>query len=324
MTDRRTVLALIEEIIDASDSFPNLEGMEAAFMGALGHCVQQMRDTIESVDDLDIHGEVFDELARLLSESKTRIDLWDRSSGLHDLDLAHQIGLRAISVLGLDPQAAVPIYASESQESVAVFLDKAREEFQRTIESATAQSAVAERQIDTLRRDANKLVADAQDVTSQLQAYHDETESVRDQIIAMRDLVTKRAVAGAYENKARDEEATANRWRLLSIVAILSTVAIAVFLLASTSFDDVNIFQFSGKIALALPVATLAAYAGRQSSEHRFVQREIEHTAMQLTYLRPFLQDVGSDKLRDEVVMRLADQIIGRPRRTASSAAEDQ
>ena len=324
MSKRRAGIELANDLYELADSFSDVDGMEHYYLDAIRTNAQRVQEIVESVADNDIDDDTLDSLSDLLVRSHSRIEMWHRQDNIYDLDVACEMSIRAVAALGYEPPVVERHGDSESTRSIAAFLDRSRRDVEDMLKSFATQSARTEQQLDVLRRDTSSIIVDAQEATEELQAHRAKAETIAAHMDSLRKVVTETAVAGVYQNKADAEEQLANRWRMAFVSAILLTAGLAVYLLLSTSFDEVNAYRFFGKVALAAPFATFAAYASKQSAEHRFVQREIEHTAMQLTSLRPYLQDIATEKDRNRVVMRLADQIIGRPRRTARSGVPDE
>lgn len=60
-----------------------------------------------------------------------------------------------------------------------------------------------------------------------------------------------------------------------------------------------------------LPLLRFAAYAARQSSEHRQAQRQAEQMALQLAALKPYLDDMRDEAKRDELLAVIAQKLFG-------------
>lgn len=307
MAERRAVIAAATDLQQAAAAFPNLEGMEAAFVAGIHDDALHAAQTLESIKDGDIDDEALEVAAHCLSQARSWFEMWHRTDNLKELEAAHQSSQTAAAVLSRGRSAAA---------SIVSLLDESRQQIEEMIAAALARNAVAEQQLEAVRRESSAWVLEARDAVEGLKEHQGEAKRIQGEMASMHQLVTEGTVSGVYQKKADAEQKRANRWRAAFVGAIALTVLGALYLIGSTSFDDINAFRFFGKIGLAVPMATFAAYASRQSAEHRFEQRETEHTAMQLTALRPYLHGIASDDDRNQVVMRLADQIIGRPRPT--------
>ena len=151
-------------------------------------------------------------------------------------------------------------------------------------------------------------------ITSTLSERLDEAETSKNKIEHILNIVGEEALVGTYSKNAALERSRADQWRWFAILFALASVAIGSWLVVSAADVGSDWDLLAAKALLAAPLATVATYSARQSFEHRHVQREAEHLALQLAALGPYLNDIRNIDARDQLLIGTAGKIFGNPR----------
>jgi hypothetical protein len=187
---------------------------------------------------------------------------------------------------------------TERQEAFAKLLEEKREE--------TAAS------VDAMRK---QVAADASAAKAASEADVNAVSAAKLRVEEILGIVGEEALVGTYSKNATDEQKTADFFRWIAIGAIAITVGVGVWLVASAHTSGTDWDLFASKLVLGIPIGGVAAYAARQSSEHRHSQREAAHVALQLAALKPYLNDLDKVEERDQLLIEIAGRLFGHPRR---------
>lgn len=199
--------------------------------------------------------------------------------------------------------------ANQQQTTFSAAQDQRNEAFSKLLEDKRTDAVTA---IETIEADTS----DAASQIAKIQQDHVEAaEAAKERVEDILGIVSEEALVGAYSKNAAEEKEQADRWRWIAIALVLGSVAIGVWIVGSAANDGTDWDQLAAKTLLALPIAAAATYAGKQSGEHRHVQREGEHMALQLAALGPYLNDLVGPDGRDELLTDIAKKIFGQPRR---------
>ena len=206
--------------------------------------------------------------------------------------------------------------ANQQQNTFSSAQDQRQEAFSKLLEAKRTEATEAVEAIETSSAEkADRLTEVQQGHVSAAQAAKERVEEILG-------IVSEEALVGAYSKNAAEEKEQADRWRWIAIALVLASVAIGVWIVASSADDGTDWDQFAAKTVLALPIAAAAAYAAKQSGEHRHVQREGEHMALQLAALGPYLNDLAGPDSRDELLSDIARKIFGQPRRDGGAGSD--
>ncbi|NIA26000.1 MAG: hypothetical protein GWP04_10600 [Gammaproteobacteria bacterium] len=199
---------------------------------------------------------------------------------------------------GNQQQNAFASAQTERQEAFSRMLEEKREE-------ATAE-------VEAVRKESVQQLSETKTtVTNELA----EVEAVKSRIETILGIVGEEALVGTYSKNADKDQREADRWRWLALAAVVAVVAIGIWMVIAAVRPGTEWDLFAAKALLALPVAGAAAYAAKQSSEHRYAQREAEHIALQLAALKPYLNDLEQATDRDRLLGEIAHRLFGQPRR---------
>lgn len=180
-------------------------------------------------------------------------------------------------------------------DAFSALVDEQRKGNQQLNESLQAATA---KQIDTAKRSAEEAIA------------HLETRKA--EADALVGLIGEEALVGSYETEARQEQRKADVWRWVSVAAVVASIAFASVLFLGA--PDPEWASIVTRIVLLAPLGAIAAYAARQSSEHRSAERDLRHLGLQLKAFGPYLDRFPDLSGRDQLVKDVAMRIFGQPR----------
>lgn len=117
-------------------------------------------------------------------------------------------------------------------------------------------------------------------------------------------------MSGSYKKTADREKFSADIWQVISFLSLLSLVIFAV-----ASFWYALKIQFSwpqlgGRIFVASTFAALAAYTGRQASDHRKAELFNRKMELELASIEPYLVGMP-DNVKHELKSSLAEKFFG-------------
>lgn len=194
-------------------------------------------------------------------------------------------------------QNAFTAAQTERQESFGKLLDEKRQETAAAVADLRDQIAVEIKA--TKERSATDIA---------------QIEQAKSRIEEILGIVGEEALVGTYSKNADKDRGAANGWRWGAVAAIVVSVGIGIWLVAEAHGGNASWQSLAAKAVLVAPIGGVAAYAARQSSEHRHSQREAEHVALQLTALKPYLSDLAEPDKRDQLLSEIALRLFGRPR----------
>lgn len=206
--------------------------------------------------------------------------------------------------------------ANQQQNTFSSAQDQRQEAFSKLLEEKRTEATAA---VEAIEADATEKADHHANVQK---AHVDAAEAAKGRVEEILGIVSEEALVGAYSKNAAEEKEQADRWRWVAIALVLASVAIGVWIVSSAADDGTDWDQFAAKAVLALPIAAAATYAGKQSGEHRHVQREAEHMALQLAALGPYLNDLAGPEGRDELLTDIARKIFGQPRRDGATGPD--
>lgn len=207
--------------------------------------------------------------------------------------------------------------ATNSQQNAFTAAQTERQEaFSRLLEEKrTETSAAVDRMRVSLAEELDKAKEQVADDLEIVEGHKERVEEILN-------LVGEEALVGTYSKNADSEKKSADIWRIVSVVALLLTAGAGIWLVATAKGSgSFQWDEFLSKLVLAIPAGGLAAYAARQSSEHRHAQREVAHMALQLAALKPYLHDLNEPADRDKLLIEIARRLFGQPR--SESKADD-
>ena len=151
------------------------------------------------------------------------------------------------------------------------------------------------------------------------------TEDAKNRAEKLLRIVSQDALISDYSKNAKREWISSLVWQIVAALAIITTIVFA-GILANEAGSDMAWQKLVAKITIVTASGGLATYAARQSTEHRQAQRQSEHMSLQLSAVRPYLEDITDKTKRDELLIKLAEKFFSekKPNRQQKKAPKDK
>lgn len=151
------------------------------------------------------------------------------------------------------------------------------------------------------------------------------TEDARKRAEKLLGIVSQDALISDYSKNAKREWISSLVWQIVAALAIITAIVFA-GILANEASSDMAWQKLVAKITIVTASGGLATYAARQSTEHRQAQRQSEHMSLQLSAVRPYLEDITDKTKRDELLIKLAEKFFSekKPNRQQKKAPKDK
>lgn len=284
---------LIDETLDSAASFtfasPEVAGRAAmtdeAFSNSLAESARGIGEEIRAQEiKLSELGDHVESVGTSFSDEVSR-----GNEGLSGSiqSVEGQIGVMQERLDGL-----LPDYEKQFRDELA----RQSEEFNRVKEDLDSQlKATAE----GLQARADAADADLKEKTTeiveQIRGRQGEVEELYDVIIA-------EGTAGAFSDEAKAQRKDADQWRLITLALGIATAVVAIISI-TVSIADVGQASSIGSIiartAIIVVVGGLAAYAGRQSGNHRARESEAKSLQLDLVAIVPFTRQLDETSQRE-------------------------
>lgn len=256
------------------------------------------------------------ELARISSVAETELGnlqaAWEELER-HRVELA--VDVEALRGQVLQHQAAMAELIASSNSTLGSFQTAYTTEQQERaahyrglVEAFETSADVKLGQVD--ERLAEKLTSFSEE-GDQLLTHANQQNGEIDTLVG---LVSEKALIGDYSLRAGADSTAADFWRWAAVVLGIAAAVVGVVLLAthhtsgSTDWEAVTL-----KALVVVAISGIAAYAVRQSTEHRHAQRENEHVALQLAAIKPYVAGLD-DVERQALLAEVARRLFGQPR----------
>lgn len=168
------------------------------------------------------------------------------------------------------------------------------------------------RQVQAMRIDTAHLQAAAVD------ALADVTDA-RDKALDAAGVVGSASLATHFEKYASAERSASNTFRILAICAIVGTVVSALIIGFPVQNDWAGL---AFRLALIAGLGTLAAYFGRQASQHRRVYNWAKAISVQLQSFPAFVEPIAPED-RHEIYRTFARRVLGPPPEKDGGSPDD-
>lgn len=148
------------------------------------------------------------------------------------------------------------------------------------------------------------------DLASSAQEAIDEILGHKERVEELTTAVTATALGGHYKQYADDERDEANRWRKWAVLlaGAVGVAGIVAFIWLFVTDAQPSVDVFLGRLALAVPLGAVAAYAGREASKHRRNSKQTRTVQLDLLALEPYLASLDetlADRIRTVVALRM-------------------
>lgn len=135
-------------------------------------------------------------------------------------------------------------------------------------------------------------------------------EELRAYVEELSGIIGDAGLAGEYSHQATNQQMAADRWRLVTIALLLGAVGWALLAVFFGGLDTPDTSVYLGRLPIAILLAALAAYTGRQSTLHRRREDAYRQRQMQLQALRLYLAPLD-DTQQAAVTMQLSPHFFG-------------
>lgn len=151
------------------------------------------------------------------------------------------------------------------------------------------------------------------------------TEDAKNRAEKLLRIVSQDALISDYSKNAKREWISSLVWQIVAALAIITAIVFA-GILANEAGSNMAWQKLVAKITIVTASGGLATYAARQSTEHRQAQRQSEHMSLQLSAVRPYLEDITDKTKRDELLIKLAEKFFSekKPNRQQKKAPKDK
>lgn len=191
------------------------------------------------------------------------------------------------------------------------------EQFRNLLEEQRSTGAATLEGLDT---DSRTSINKAEEHVASALSAIEEQKSLAEEIVG---IISDEALIGEPSKRAAEDKRAAFWWSVGALVfgTVAAVIAVVAIFEHASSDNDADWVGFGLRALSVLAVGGLGAYAARQASEHRRSQRELDHLAVQLAAIKPYLRDMDEAK-RDEVLTNVASKLFG-PRLADSQQANE-
>jgi hypothetical protein len=175
------------------------------------------------------------------------------------------------------------------------------------LERSTSASNAAREAVEDIRTTGETAIAGFK---TKATAAVDELMNLRDEAGRLVGVVTGTATAGYFKKVADQEKASADVWRKISVgFAILVSCVGAWVAIAAHRDEDLTVARVMAKALLSVSLGVIAAYAAKQSGNHRRAERRARHRELQLAAIGPFLEPLD-DAQRAEIRKQFGESLF--------------
>lgn len=193
-----------------------------------------------------------------------------------------------------------------STEQTKAFNDAQTERSEKFTNLITIKQSELETTLDELAKKADEK---SNAINMAAEKNTKATEDAKNRAEKLLRIVSQDALISDYSKNAKREWISSLAWQIVAALAIITAIVFA-GILANEAGSDMAWQKLVAKITIVTASGGLATYAARQSTEHRQAQRQSEHMSLQLTAVRPYLEDITDKTKRDELLIKLAEKFF--------------
>lgn len=184
-----------------------------------------------------------------------------------------------------------------STEQTKAFNDAQTERSEKFTNLITIKQSELETTLDELAKKADEK---SNAINMAAEKNTKATEDAKNRAEKLLRIVSQDALISDYSKNAKREWISSLVWQIVAALAIITAIVFA-GILANEAGSDMAWQKLVAKITIVTASGGLATYAARQSTEHRQAQRQSEHMSLQLSAVRPYLEDITDKTKRDEL-----------------------
>ena len=193
-----------------------------------------------------------------------------------------------------------------STEQTKAFNDAQTERSEKFTNLITIKQSELETTLDELAKKADEK---SNAINMAAEKNTKATEDAKNRAEKLLRIVSQDALISDYSKNAKREWISSLVWQIVAALAIITAIVFA-GILANEAGSDMAWQKLVAKITIVTASGGLATYAARQSTEHRQAQRQSEHMSLQLSAVRPYLEDITDKTKRDELLIKLAEKFF--------------
>lgn len=193
-----------------------------------------------------------------------------------------------------------------STEQTKAFNDAQTERSEKITNLITIKQSELETTLDELAKKADEK---SNAINMAAEKNTKATEDAKNRAEKLLRIVSQDALISDYSKNAKREWISSLVWQIVAALAIITAIVFA-GILANEAGSDMAWQKLVAKITIVTASGGLATYAARQSTEHRQAQRQSEHMSLQLSAVRPYLEDITDKTKRDELLIKLAEKFF--------------
>jgi len=193
-----------------------------------------------------------------------------------------------------------------STEQTKAFNDAQTERSEKFTNLITIKQSELETTLDELAKKADEK---SNAINMAAEKNTKATEDAKNRAEKLLRIVSQDALISDYSKNAKREWISSLAWQIVAALAIITAIVFA-GILANEAGSDMAWQKLVAKITIVTASGGLATYAARQSTEHRQAQRQSEHMSLQLSAVRPYLEDITDKTKRDELLIKLAEKFF--------------
>lgn len=149
------------------------------------------------------------------------------------------------------------------------------------------------------------------DLVKQIEVKDKKAEADSARIAKLLQISSQNTLISDYSKNANRERMATIVWQAATVLSIISAI-IAAGVLAHEATQDLVWQKLVARLALVVAAGALATYTAKQASESRDAQRNSEHMSLQLSAVRPYLEDISNKDDRDKLLLKIAEKLFGK------------
>ena len=284
----------------------DVKGAKAAVARIRQSAGQYKRTIDKMVDEIEATGEVADStISKKLEEANNGFE--KITEEVNELQSELEETKKSLGKITAEQSTAFSTSESNRSQSFNALLTESQKAFNQKTDELTNES----------KNRSNSLL-------KQIEEKEVKAEVNSKRIEKLLQISSQNTLISDYSKNANRERITAIVWQSVTVLSIIAAI-IAAGILAHEATKDLVWQKLVARLALLVAAGALATYAAKQASESRDAQRNSEHMALQLSAVRPYLEDISNKDDRDKLLLKIADKLFGkRVTKTVNKPVKDK